>query len=225
MIITFKKKNLGIGLASEICIWKDKSNCGDCKLDKQLFCRPKLKYMMYFILPLLIGLIPVIFGVLFSNFDIIMKLFFFISWLAYAMFFFSVWESHMLCNHCPYYANDAQKTLHCPIDKGKLKTGKYKPGPLSFSEKVQFFLGSSILFMYPIPFLIIGGLLIPLIFLIIGVVTWIIVIQLKVCIACVNFACPLNRVNKDIKDEFFRLNPIIKEAWEKSGYKFKLEQE
>lgn len=219
----FKKKNLGIGFASEICIWKDKSDCGDCKLDEQIFCRPKLKYMIYFALPLMIGLVPVILGVLFSNFNIIIKLFFFISWFAYAMFFFSVWESHMICNYCPYYANDAQKTLHCPIDKGKLKTGKYQPGPLSMSEKIQFILGASILFMYPIPFLIIGGLLLPLTFLIIGIITWIIVIQLKVCNACVNFACPLNRVKKEIRDEFFQLNPIIKEAWIKSGYKIEFE--
>ncbi|MHA1992508.1 MAG: hypothetical protein ACW98A_16170 [Candidatus Hodarchaeales archaeon] len=35
----------GRGLAEEICIWKDKSECKDCNLHEKLFCRPKSKYI------------------------------------------------------------------------------------------------------------------------------------------------------------------------------------
>ena len=37
-----------LGLASEICIWKNSSNCKDCNLEKKLFCKPHVKYSLYF---------------------------------------------------------------------------------------------------------------------------------------------------------------------------------
>jgi hypothetical protein len=46
---------------------------------------------------------------------------------------------------------------------------------------------------------------------------WIIIIQLKVCTDCVNFACILNRVPKSVRLQFFEKNPIIKKAWEEKG--------
>ena len=212
-----KKKEIGI--ASEICIWKDKSECGDCQLSEDIFCHPQLKYMLFFALPLLLAIIPVTLGMAFSSFDPLMKFFFFFGWIAYAFFFFFILESYVICNHCPYYANESQRVLHCTIDKGKLKTGKYNPGPTTTAERFAFAIGALILIGYPVPFLIIGGLIIPLIFLIVGAIAWLVSIQLKVCSDCINFACPLNRVSKSIRDEFLKRNPIIKSAWEEKGYK------
>ena len=216
-----KDEKRSIGLAREICIWKDQSECGDCELNEKLFCRPKLKYMIYFATPFFIGIIPVAIGMAFSaNIELLWKIIFFIGWIGYSIFFFFVWESRMICNHCPYYANDTQKTLHCPIDKGKLKTGKYNPGPLSTSEKIQFIIGVSLLVGYPVPFLIIFNLIIPLIIYIAAIASWFIILQTKICTDCVNFACVFNRVEKRIRSEFMNRNPIIKKAWEEKGYHF-----
>ncbi|MBN1801636.1 MAG: hypothetical protein JW891_09040 [Candidatus Lokiarchaeota archaeon] len=204
-----------LGLASEICMWKDPKECGNCTLHEELFCRPKLKYAAYFGLPFLIAIGPVVLGMWFSSFQLIVKIIFYIGWISYAMFFFFIWESRTVCNHCPYYANDSQRSLHCAVDRGKLKTGRYDPGPMSKSEKIQFLIGAFTLFGYPIPFLIIDQLWIPLAFLLGGTTLWFVVIQLKVCTDCVNFTCPLNRVPKPIREQFFNKNPMIKEAWEK----------
>ena len=38
------------------------------------------------------------------------------------------------------------------------------------------------------------------------------------CSKCVNFYCPLNRVPKSMVDEYLARNPVMKEAWERSGY-------
>ena len=57
----------GRGLAEEICIWKDKSECKDCDLHEKLFCRPKSKYMLYFGLPALAAMVPAGIGLLFSS--------------------------------------------------------------------------------------------------------------------------------------------------------------
>ncbi len=209
------------GLAKELCIWKNELACGECKLHERLFCRTKSKkYAILFGLPFMIAIIPTIVETLFfSNFNLILKIGFLGGWFAYSFFFLIIWESRMLCNHCPYYANDSQKTLKCPIDNGKLKTGTYNPGPTTTSEKVQFVVGVFILMGFPVPFLLIGGLWISLIFLIIGAILWIIVLQTKICTDCVNFACPLNRVEAPVRNEFLKKNHILKEAWEKEGNK------
>lgn len=136
------------------------------------------------------------------------------------MFFFNIWETRILCNQCPYFANESQKVLHCVIDKGKYKAGTYDPRPLSLSEKIQFGFGGVIVMIFPIPFLIIWQLYLALIIYTTSVILWIIVIQTKVCTDCINFACPLNRVPREIMNQFMFHNPIIKKAWEKEGYEF-----
>ncbi|TXT60827.1 MAG: conserved membrane protein of unknown function [Promethearchaeota archaeon] len=212
-------KKTNKGLAEEICIWKEKSNCKDCNLDQELFCSPRPKYAILFATPLLVVIFGIVIEVLFfSKFNWIIITVFLGSWAAYGFFFLNVWESQILCNHCPYYANDEQKVLHCPIDRGKLKTGKYNPGPTTVLEKIQFIIGALILVGFPVPFLIIGELWISFILLIIGVSLWLLILQSKVCTDCINFACPLNRVPKTIRDDFFRKNPVIKKAWEEKGY-------
>lgn len=40
------------------------------------------------------------------------------------------------------------------------------------------------------------------------------------CLKCVNFSCQFNRVPKPIADRYIKANPVMKDAWEKSGYKF-----
>jgi len=207
----------GRGLAEEICIWKDKSECKECDLHEKLFCRPKSKYILYFGLPALSGMIPAGIGLFISNFELLLKILIFGGWIGYLAFFFFVWESRMVCNHCPYFANDEQRTLHCPIDKGKLKTSKYDPGPTTISEKIQFMIGLLIFMGYPLLFLALAGQILLFFITLAGMFTWIIVIQLKVCTDCVNFACILNRVPKSVRLQFFEKNPIIKKAWEEKG--------
>jgi len=221
MSLRKKKKKKLTGLATEICIWKDESECRDCDLNQKIFCHPGLKYMIYFATPFFIGVIPVVLEVLFTqNVEFIWKIIFFAGWIGYAFFFLNVWESHILCNHCPYYANDSQRSLHCPIDKGKLKTGKYDPGPASKSEKIQFFIGVVIFVGFPIPFLLLFNIYLSLIIYIIAIVSWFTILQLKICPDCVNFACLLNRAPKEIRSEFMKRNPIIKKTWEEKGYTF-----
>ncbi len=37
--------------------------------------------------------------------------------------------------------------------------------------------------------------------------------------ACVNFSCLLNRVPKEVVDEYLMKNEVMRKAWEKAGYK------
>jgi hypothetical protein len=35
----------------------------------------------------------------------------------------------------------------------------------------------------------------------------------SMCNHCMNFACPFNRVEMKLRETFFKLNPIIDDAW------------
>lgn len=198
--------------------WNDDCECSDCELEENLMCTGTLKYSIYFGAPMLLALIPPIIGILFSGFSLLIKVLIFVGWVAYALFFFTIWESRMLCNHCPYYADDSQKTLHCPINKGMLKTSKYDPSPINTSEKIQFIIGALILVWFPIPFLLFDGQIISILLLLGGFALWLVVIQLKVCTDCINFSCVLNRVPEEIRNEFLNKNPQMKKAWKEAGY-------
>ena len=112
------------------------------------------------------------------------------------------------------------KILHCSINYGFFKTAKFKPGPTNLWERIQFLIGANIIFAIPMVFLAIEGKWVFLGLTVFGVVLWYLVIQLKVCTDCINFSCVLNRVPKEIRDEFLKKNPEMYEAWKKSGYKF-----
>ncbi|WP_371806698.1 hypothetical protein [Candidatus Lokiarchaeum ossiferum] len=203
----------------EICIWKDEDNCEGCEVCQHIFCRYTSKYRLMYAA----SFIPMLFAGLtigFSALSLTLKLVSLIGWIVYMFFFLNVWESHMLCNHCVYYANPNEKTLNCPIDKGKMKTGTYNPGPLTISEKIQFLTGFALFAGFPIPFIIIGKLYLVLAIYVALFALWILLIQTKVCNACVNFACPINRVDPKIRAEFMKRNPLIRMAWEEKGYHF-----
>jgi hypothetical protein len=175
-------------------------------------------------IPFLIAFIPAFIGLLLLGYPL--NLISNLVWFGYMIFFFLIWEPPILCAHCPFYAEGDSKILRCSINYGFLKTAKYKPGPANLWEKIQFLVGANIMFIIPLVFLAISQnlaawqkwLFIGL--LVFGVILWYIVLQWKICTDCINFSCILNRVPKEIRDEFLKKNPEMYEAWKKSGYKF-----
>lgn len=202
-----------------ICIWNNIAECNFCEIKGKLHCHSEKKYTLMFGATFFLYFLPAILGIIFSGFDMVVFSIAIGGLIGYWIFFFSFWESRILCSHCPQYANDDQKVLHCYANTGIPKTSSYHPSPISRSEKIQFIIGVIILIGYPLPFLIVGGKFILLSISIIGIVLWIIVLRFKICKICVNFSCPLNRVPKHLVDHFLKQNPEMKEAWEKNGYK------
>ena len=39
------------------------------------------------------------------------------------------------------------------------------------------------------------------------------------CSRCLNFSCPGNTVHKQVVDAYLRRNPVMRAAWEASGYR------
>lgn len=143
---------------------------------------------------------------------------FLVVYLGYMMFFFNVWESKILCSHCPFYVIDDSKTLKCYANYGFLKSAPYNPAPISKSEQIQFVIGATLLFLIPTVFLLIArnylfSSLITVSFFIFGWNT-----MTHSCKKCPNFSCILNRVPQEWKDEYLRRNEVMKKAWEEAGY-------
>ena len=140
------------------------------------------------------------------------------GWIGFWLFFFEVWEIRILCSHCPYYAEE-EKTLHCIANYSSLKLWKYHPEPMNVSEKIQLFIGFIVLVGYPLIFLIISHQIIIFIASVIEIVILFTFLITKRCGSCLNFSCPFNHVKKEVVDSFLKKNPVMRKAWEDTGYK------
>jgi hypothetical protein len=141
-----------------------------------------------------------------------------IGYAAFWVFFFGVFEIRILCSHCPYYA-ERGFTLHCPANYGLPKFWRYRPEPMKRWERVALLVCFAILFGYPLPFLVLGSQWVLLALTVYAGIVWAVVMQRNVCNRCVNFSCPLNQVPKAVVDDYLRRNPVMREAWEASGYR------
>jgi hypothetical protein len=140
-----------------------------------------------------------------------------LGWPILLFILLGVWENRVLCSHCPYYAEKGS-TLHCFANYGLPKLWKYRPGPASRWEKAQFVVIVVFIVGYPFPFLFLGGqyIFVVLAAWALAMVAW--TMQRVNCSQCVNFSCVFNRVPKEVIDEFLKRNPVMREAWERSGW-------
>lgn len=199
--------------AHDICLRRSPSDCNSCTIKESVECRFQQRSLLRFAAIFLCCAIPAFTGVILAGFG-----WFLVGWIAYIAFFLQVWENSILCSHCPYYAEEG-RSLRCHANYGLLKIWKYNPGPMSRWEKLQFIIGIIIFVTYPLPFMALGGQYAFFLLSSLGILVFFAVLYMKMCIRCVNFSCPLNRVPKEVVDTFLRQNPVMKRAWEDAGYK------
>ena len=109
--------------------------------------------------------------------------------------------------------------LHCHANYGVIKFWKFRPGPMSRLEKALFGAGAAVFGFYPIIFLILGGQWLLLVIALAAIASSGLSLRRNVCVRCINFSCPANAVPKPLVDAYLRRNPIMREAWEASGYR------
>jgi len=184
-------------------------HCHDCELSDKLVCHFNIKQLLGFLLIVFPSFI--IAGIIIFKFNP----FLLIPWIIFMLSYFGFIEISVMCSHCPHYAEPEIKTLKCWANYGSPKLWKYKPGHMSLKEKIVFYLGFTIILIYPIPFFILENsyILLGLYF------TLMVLAQLALkkyyCTHCINFACPLNHVDEEIRNKFFSKNPAIKDVWKK----------
>jgi len=218
-----------------ICTLDKSSDCGGCKNHRKIACKfdtnVKNTFTNVGMPAALIPLMGFIMIGLFSGSWWIL-----ITYVAYFIIMFNVFEIRFLCSHCPYYP-DNHKTLKCPGNYGSPKFWKYHPEPMNRFEKLMMRFGviGMIFFILPLSGLGYGILYLALNYSDFGLIPLAGMIALAVgslitslsfvsmlstfyCSKCVNFSCPYNTVTKVVVDEYLRKNKTMKEAWEKSGY-------
>ena len=155
----------------------------------------------------MIFLIPAIIGMIFAGFWI-----WIIGYVVYWVLFIQIWENRTLCSHCPHYS-EKDKKIRCYGNYGIFKLWKYDPKPMTKSHQIQFIIGIAILLLYPIPFMILGSQFLMIFLSILGIFIWIGAQLKRMCMRCVNFSCPMNRVLKDFKNLYLQRNKVMSEAW------------
>ena len=184
-------------------------SCNDCSVADALHCHFSPKDLIHFlciVLPsFLLG------GAGIYN----VRGFLLFLWILMIIGYFGFVEIRVMCSHCPHYAEKGN-SLKCWANYGAPKVWKYRPGPMSFMEKVIFFGGFTVIWGYPILFLLAGMQWFFLLVYVILVVGFFMTLRMFLCSRCMNFACPLNTVDENTRQEFFKRNPEVAKAWAQS---------
>ena len=137
-------------------------------------------------------------------------------WIALIIGYFGFLEIRVMCSHCPHYAEPGN-TLKCWANYGSPKLWKYRPVPMTFMEKLLFLGGFALIWGYPLVFLVMSKQWFLLIVYATSTAGFFMTLKLFLCSQCMNFACPLNSVNQDIRQEFLKRNPVVARGWEGSS--------
>ncbi len=186
---------------------------GTKEADGQLMRTFDRKALLMFAFGFLVVGVPVVLGLLVMGLWV-----FLIIWIIYAIFFLQIWENRILCSHCPHYGSEG-RILRCHANYGLYKLWKYNPTPMSRSEQIQMIIGVSFMIGLPFPFLVLSQSWFFLIFALFGAIVFAVILFGWLCLRCVNFSCPFNRVPKKEVDTFLRQHPEMQKAWEGKGYK------
>ncbi len=185
--------------------------CDGCVVHHSIHCHFKLKDLTHF---LLISLPPFLLGGAGIYKQSVWLLVF---WILFVIAFFGFIEIRVMCSHCPHYAEQGT-SLKCWANYGAPKLWKYRPGPMLTLEKIVFFSGFVIVWGYPLVILVFGGQWFLL--LVYGITTagFFMTLITFLCVQCMNFACPLNRVAEDTRMEFFKQNPVVGKPGERNTH-------
>lgn len=214
-----------------ICASKDGSVCVACELDGKLNCRYDEELVKCFrrnhfpfraLQFLVVGVGALLTGIWWA----------FILFVAVIVLNFAVIETWYLCRHCPFYEKEG-KTLDCITLKGLPRIWKFDIKPMSKSDKIGMTLVGGFIDLFPI--------------LIAGYATWVLFstgaeplltvtmigltllsliaagylekfLRENFCMKCVNLSCMMNKVPKELKEEYLRKNPEMLKAWETCGH-------
>jgi hypothetical protein len=195
------------------CSVQEKPLCDSCINQQNLMCRFDSGDTLHFFMIFLPLFITAISGMIFSGYGVFLW-----GWLAYALFFFFVWEARILCSHCPFWA-EPSRVLHCHANYGVIKFFRHHPEPMTRSEQAQFIVGALILVAYPIFFLVLAKQYLLVVIAAASTISFGYLLYWNFCSRCINFSCPVNHVPGKNKNAYLLKNLILKRSWEKAGYR------
>jgi len=197
----------------DLCTQLAAEECAGCDLSGSLMCRFETVDLASFLVGFLPFGIAVVAGMIVGGYG-----WWLLGWLVIWLLFFFVVEGRVLCSHCPFWAEEG-RVLHCHANYGVIKLWRFRPGPMSRLEKLLFGAGAAVFGAYPFVFMILGSQWLLLVIALAAAASSILNLRRNVCVRCINFSCPANAVPKSLVDAYLRRNPVMREAWEASGYR------
>jgi hypothetical protein len=218
-----------------LCTLDPASACDDCENNNVLDCKLNRKQTVVTSLVIYSFIAISVLG-LFLIGRITGEWWMLVVFIVFVVLFFIVIEPRITCSHCPYYA-EARVRFNCPGNMLTPKLWKYHPEPINKYEQAGtligfIFFGAFPVFteLYGLWFLLSEGFhigdtsVLELLVILAATISLIAILYaiflLVFCRKCVNFSCQFNRVPKPIAERYISANPVMMEAWEKSGYKF-----
>ena len=181
-------------------------NCNGCPVKDKLHCHFMLKDLIHFLLIALPSFLIGGTGIYHLNGWML------ILWVIIIVGYFGFIEIRVMCSHCPHYA-ESGNSLKCWANYGSPKIWKYRPSPMTTMERVVFLGGFVIVWGLPLFFLIQGLQWFLLIAYVLTTAGFFMTLKTFLCTQCINFACPLNTVQDEIRSAFFEQNPEVARSW------------
>ncbi|TAJ45686.1 hypothetical protein [Methanofollis fontis] len=213
------------------CSVQDGAHCDACTLNERINCRWDRCVLN--------GFIAVCWATYPGTLVLLGIVFLLTGWwwpiAAYTLYVVGIFlfEFRFLCSHCPYYAGEG-RVLRCLANNGAPKIWRYNPAPMNGTERsLMLLLVWSLYVVIPLVaglsaiwLVYAGGEGTVALLATIGVVlltlaassTFLWIMKIYYCSRCINFSCPLNTVDKQTVDAYLEKNPVMREAWEGSGY-------
>ena len=181
-------------------------DCHDCPAGERIHCHFRPMDLLHF---LTMAMPPFLLG---GAGIVAMGAWYLAPWAVMIIGYFGFLEIRVMCSHCPHYA-EAGPTLGCWANHGSPRLWKYRPGPMSMAEKVWFVAGFVLILGYPLVFLLLAGMWYLLLVFLVSTAGAYMTLKRHFCARCMNFACPLNGVDEQTRQAFFRCNPSVAKAW------------
>jgi hypothetical protein len=223
----------------DICAWKDEAECSDCALRcEELGYQPDMPEFRFFTVSQLPNLALSVFGL------VLLAIVTGAWWplVAFGAACLVLWglglETRVLCSHCPFWAAESE-TMPCLELTGSPKIWRYPPGPMAAWKKATFAAFISVLLVFPSPakgyalwtvamedgasgtLALLGMVGITLATILTGA-QFFYIVRTRFCARCVYFSCPLNQVSRGKVNAYLVHNPVMRAAWEQSGYRLVL---
>jgi hypothetical protein len=185
------------------------SDCSSCGLQKVVNCHFSLKQLARFLAFAVSAMIVGGYGIF------MFQPWLLLGWVVGFVSFFGVIEIRVLCSHCPHYAQPQAKILRCWANYGSPRLWKYRPGSMSTAEKTIFFLGVTAIIGFPLACFLLNPVRIHVFALILYATllgVGYVLLKKHYCSICMNFACPLNTVEKQVRQLFLAKNTRMKDG-------------
>jgi hypothetical protein len=134
-----------------------------------------------------------------------------IPWVVACAAFFGLVEIRVLCSHCPHYAQPG-RVLRCWADYGSPKLWRYRPGPLSRVERLVLLSGFAAIWGFPLGTALVGRDFVLVGAMVVAIAGFYAALRRRFCSRCMNFACPLNVVPQQARDDFLAVNPSVSQG-------------